>query len=60
METRSGQIFDSQKISVEAHVEDNWGGVKLPIPPVESRSPEAYTDIRSTENAMQTELVLHA
>ncbi len=30
METRSAQIFDGQKISAEAHVEDNWAGVKMP------------------------------
>jgi DNA polymerase I-like protein with 3'-5' exonuclease and polymerase domains len=29
METRSAQIFDGQKIGVEAHVEDNWAGVKM-------------------------------
>ena len=29
METRSAQIFDGQKISVEAHVEDNWAGLKV-------------------------------
>src|ERR1700738_426174 len=31
METRSAQIFNGQKIGVEAHVEDNWAGVKLPM-----------------------------
>src|SRR6266436_3847666 len=31
METRSAQIFNDQKIGVEAHVEDNRAGVKLPI-----------------------------
>ncbi len=48
METRSAQVFNGQKIGVEAHVEDNWAGVKMPT----------YTDTRSTENAAQIELVL--
>ena len=26
METRSAQVFNGQKIGVEAHIEDNWGG----------------------------------
>jgi DNA polymerase I-like protein with 3'-5' exonuclease and polymerase domains len=30
METRSAQVFNGQKIGVEAHVEDNWAGVKMP------------------------------
>ena len=53
METRSVQIFDGQTIGVEAHVEDNWAGLKIP-------EPARYTDNRSTENATQTELVLPA
>lgn len=56
METRSAQIFDGQKIGVEAHVEDNWAGLTAPA---ELRSP-GYTDTRSTENATQTDLVLAA
>jgi DNA polymerase-1 len=50
MEIRSAQVFNGQKIGVEAHVEDNWAGVKMPT----------YTDARSTEDATQTELVLSA
>lgn len=50
METRSAQSFNGQTIGVEAHVADNWAGVKVP----------GYTDTRSTENATQTELVLAA
>jgi len=50
METRSAQIFDGQTIGVEAHISDNWGGVKVP----------PYTDARSTENATQIELALPA
>ena len=30
MMTRSAQIFDGQKIGVEAHVEDNWAGLRVP------------------------------
>jgi DNA polymerase-1 len=30
METRSAQVFNGQKIGVEAHIEDNWAGVKMP------------------------------
>jgi DNA polymerase I-like protein with 3'-5' exonuclease and polymerase domains len=50
METRSAQICDGQTIEVEAHISDNWGGVKVPT----------YTDTRSTENATQIELALPA
>jgi len=50
MEKRSAQIFNGQTIGVEAHIEDNWAGVKVPT----------YTDTRSTEDATQTELVLAA
>ena len=38
METRSAQVFNGQRFGVEAHVEDNWAGVKIPT--------------RSTENGM--------
>ena len=31
METRSAQIFNGQKIGVEAHVSDNWAGVATTI-----------------------------
>jgi DNA polymerase I-like protein with 3'-5' exonuclease and polymerase domains len=31
MTARSAQVFNGQKIGVEAHVEDNWAGVKWPI-----------------------------
>jgi hypothetical protein len=29
-ERRSAQVFNGQKIGVEAHIEDNWGDVKIP------------------------------
>jgi DNA polymerase-1 len=50
METRSAQVFNGQKIGVEAHVADNWAGVKTPT----------YTGTRSTEDATQIELVFAA
>jgi hypothetical protein len=53
MTTRSAQIFDGQAIGIEAHVEDNRAGVKVP-------EPTRYTDTRTTENATQIELVLAA
>ena len=32
MMTRSAFIFKGQKIAVEAHIEDNWGGATIPKP----------------------------
>jgi hypothetical protein len=39
METRSTQVFNGQKIGVEAHVEDNWGGVKMQTQSTENDLP---------------------
>jgi DNA polymerase I-like protein with 3'-5' exonuclease and polymerase domains len=50
MSVRSAQIFNGQPIAVEAHIADNWAGVKMPK--------GKYVDTRSTENATQIELVL--
>ena len=43
---RSAQIFNGQTIRVEAHILDNWAGVKMPIPKhrVDTRLMSANSD----------------
>jgi hypothetical protein len=48
MSARSAEIFNGLAIGVEAHIEDNWAGVKT----------TTFTETRSTENAPQTEIFL--
>jgi hypothetical protein len=36
METRSAQVFNGQKIGVEAHAADSWGSVKIPTKSTEN------------------------
>lgn len=51
---RSAQIFDRRTIGVEAHVSDNWAGVKVPTRNTETTTPcfhHAYITLLSGTKA---------